>query len=160
MDLHRRSVLPVGRGPCFHRLRRPRPRPPRCLLPLPRRRPPPRPRRRAPRRRPPLGEGAGRPLPRHPRAERSPSGHSPLMSSLLAPPLHPIRALSHPLPPHQPLLHRCSYSQRASEFQLVLAASQELGQSKTRHEVVLAYFLSLIPFSPSDSILICVQNCC
>ncbi|KAG2549491.1 hypothetical protein PVAP13_9KG253226 [Panicum virgatum] len=41
---------------------------------------------------------------------RSPSGHSPPMSSLLAPPPHPIRALSHPLPPHQPLLHRCSYS--------------------------------------------------
>ncbi|KAG2579092.1 hypothetical protein PVAP13_3NG114001 [Panicum virgatum] len=68
MDLHRRIVLPVCRGPCFHRLRRPRPRPPRCLLPLPWRRPPPRLRRRAPRRRPPPGEGAGRPLPRNPRA--------------------------------------------------------------------------------------------
>ncbi|KAG2556921.1 hypothetical protein PVAP13_8NG211908 [Panicum virgatum] len=127
MDLHRRIVLPVCRGPCFHRLRRPRPRPPRYLLPLPWRRPPPRPRRRAPRRRPPPGEGG-----------RSPSGHSPPMSSLLAPPPHPIRALSHPLPPHQPLLHRCSYSQRASEFQLVLAASQH------RHEVIAMYCCCVI----------------
>ncbi|RLN03831.1 hypothetical protein C2845_PM13G23140 [Panicum miliaceum] len=43
----------------------------------------------------------------------------------------PTRALSHPLPPHQPLLHRWSYSQRASKVQMVLAASQDLGQSKT-----------------------------